>query len=69
MSVPKRWPKNAEAARSETQELARESVGRLNQARREIKRNPLLAELMIADTVSDLERIWRLMETAKQGDE
>jgi hypothetical protein len=44
-------------------------VGRLNQARREIKRNPLLAELMIADTVSDLERIWRLMETAKQGDE
>lgn len=69
MSAAKRWPKNAEAARSETEELARECVARLNRARTEIKRNPLLAELMIADTISDLERIWRLMETAKQGDD
>lgn len=69
MSAAKRRPKNAEAARSETAHLAEEAIHRLNRARIEIKRNPLLCEMMLADTISDLERIWRLMETAKQRDD
>ena len=67
MAEVKRWPKRAEAMRAETRELAEVSVTNLRNALAEIRREPLKAELLIMATIADQERIWRLMELAKQG--
>lgn len=63
----RRWPKNAEAARTDTLDASRETTHLLARARQEIKRNPLLAEMMIADAITQQERIQRLMVEAKVG--
>ena len=67
MSEQRRWPKNAETARTETIEAAREAQRLAGEARGEMKRNPLLAEVKLADVAMLLERIQRLMTQAKQG--
>jgi hypothetical protein len=41
----------------------------LEEARRELRRNPLLAELQIADAQRIIERILRLMTEARIGPE
>jgi hypothetical protein len=41
----------------------------LAEARQELRRNPLKAELMIADAMTRLETIRRLMAEARQGAE
>jgi hypothetical protein len=66
---PKRWPKTAESMRQEAAELADDGAAMLGKARRELHNNKLLAEVLIADTQRNLERIRHLMKEAKQGQE
>ena len=67
MAEAKRWPKRAEAMRSEARDLAEDTIDELRQARAAINRNPLVAEVHIMTATANQERIWRLMEAAKQG--
>ena len=64
-----RWPPGSEAMRLRTIEEATNAAELLSEARRELRRNPLLAEVMIADAQTSLEVIRRLMTEAKQGAE
>ncbi len=66
-AVPQRWPRNAEAQRRTTLEEASDALSLLGEARRELRRNPLLAELQIADAQQRLERIRRLLIEARVG--
>lgn len=65
--MQRRWPKNAEAARTETIKSAEEAQRLLKSARARIKSNPLHCELDIADAMRLLEQIQRLMNEAKNG--
>lgn len=68
-TVRQRWPPGVEAIRTRTIEEAENAGLLLSEARRELRRNPLLAELQIADAKAHLETIRRLMTEAKQGAE
>lgn len=62
-----RWPRNQESRRVRTIENAQDANLILAEARRELIRNPIKAELYIADAQRYLERIQREMIEAKQG--
>jgi hypothetical protein len=64
-----RWPPGSEAIRIKTIEYATDARELLGEARKEMRRNPLLAEVMIADAITCLEAIHRFMVEAKQGAE
>ena len=64
---PQRWPRNADAQRKATIDDASAALELLGAARRDLRRNPLLAELQIADAQQILERIMRQMVEAKVG--
>ena len=48
-------------------EEASDALSLLDEARRDLRRNPLLAELQIADAQQRLERIRRLLTEARVG--
>jgi CYTH domain-containing protein len=62
-----RWPRNQESRRVRTIENAQDAIEILDAARQELTRNPIKAELYIADAQRYLERIAREMVEAKQG--
>jgi hypothetical protein len=66
---PQRFPRHAEAHRKQPIDEAANARELLDEARRELRRNPLLAELQIADAQQILERIQRLMAEARLGGE
>lgn len=65
--IQKRWPKNAEAARRQTIEAAEHCLRLLRDARHDLPSNKLLAEIKIADAMTQLANIRRLMVEAKVG--
>jgi hypothetical protein len=64
---PQRWPRNAEAHRQQAIEDVVSALELLADARRELRRNELLAELQIADAMTYLERVRRVMTEARLG--
>jgi hypothetical protein len=66
---PQRWPRGAEATRRRAIEEATDAGDLLDEARRELRRNPLLAELQISDAQQRIERIRRLLAEARLGAE
>ncbi len=64
-----RWPYGAEAHRKLTIDHAEAALQLLDEARSELRRNPLLAELKMADAMRALESIRRVMIEARNGAE
>ncbi len=67
--VPQRWPRTQEQRRQRTIDTAEDAINLLADARTELTRNPIKAELYIADAMRYLEMIRREMIEAKNGAE
>lgn len=66
-SERQRWPYGAESHRKLTISLAEDTLTLLAKAREEMRRNPLLAEVLIADAMRAQEAIRRVLTEARNG--
>lgn len=64
-----RWPRNADATRKQAIEAAKDARELLDEARRQLRLNPLLAEVQIADAMALLSDIQLALGLAHIGAE
>lgn len=63
----RRWPRNADASRKQAIEAARDARDLLDEARKCLRSNPLLAEVQIADAMALLSDIRLVLGLAQIG--